>query len=376
MIDPNFFLKLLEKQEIDFFTGVPDSLLKDVCMCIDERYESKQHIVAVNEGSAVGLASGYHLATGKVPLVYMQNSGLGNAVNPLMSLADEEVYAILILMMIGWRGEEGVPDEPQHKKMGKITIDLLEVAGIPYFFLSDEESLEKTLTEAVKQATVSNKPVALVVRKGVFSKFISVKDDVSPYQMTREGVLEKILDELNPDDVIVSTTGKISRELFELREKRGETHERDFLTVGSMGHASQIALGISLNSNKRIICIDGDGSLLMHMGSLATNGVFATGNFYHIIMNNGCHESVGGQLTVAFKVDLKQIALHSGYKNVFMTDEKLSLTEVLKNLFSTKGPNFLEVRINKESREDLGRPTKSPIANKEALMEFLRENKN
>lgn len=374
MISPQVFLELLNKNGVDFFAGVPDSLLKDVCLCIKESVPNGRHIITANEGAAIGLATGYYLATGKTPLVYMQNSGLGNSVNPLTSLADKEVYGIPMLLMIGWRGEPDVSDEPQHKKMGKITLDILDTLGVPYFVLSDNSGeAESMITTAVDLSVENRCPVALVVKKNIFSKYKALLPDNADFlSLSRERATEIIIDKGNERDVIVSTTGKLSRELFELREKKGQTHSRDFLTVGSMGHASQIALGISLCCNKRVICLDGDGALIMHLGSLAINSLQAPANFLHIVLNNGCYESVGGQPTVGFEIDIPKIAEACGYKYFERVDNESALIKTLEKNLNEIGPALIEVRVNKKSRSDLGRPTKTPVENKLAFMDFLK----
>ncbi len=375
MISPNVFLELLKKSGVDFFAGVPDSLLKDICLCIEETVPSGRHIIAANEGAAVGLASGHYLATGKIPMIYMQNSGLGNAVNPLTSLADQEVYSIPMLVMIGWRGEPGTSDEPQHKKMGKVTLDVLNSIHVPHVILSDDPTqTEDDIARALKMVTELMAPVAVIVKKDTFSKYAPTKEEDPPcvLPLSREQALEIIIKNIGPKDITVSTTGKLSRELFELRVKHGQPHERDFLTVGSMGHASQIALGIALESDRKVICLDGDGAIIMHMGSLAINGAYAPFNFIHVVLNNGCHESVGGQPTMGFNIDLPKIALACGYKQAEVVESEAALVEAVTKALKADGPSMIEVRISKDSRKDLGRPTKTPLENKAAFMDFLK----
>ena len=295
-ISPLKFYKALYKNNIDFFTGVPDSLLKQFCLCIDDNIPKERHIIAANEGNAIALAAGYHLATGKIPLVYMQNSGLGNSVNPLLSLCDTDVYSIPLLILIGWRGEPGVHDEPQHVKQGKVQLDLLQAMDIPYEIISkDEQQLDEKINKSVEKAIKENRPFAIVVKKGTFDVYGSTSQTFDEGLMSREESLEIILKQLSSDSIIVSTIGKTSREIFEIREKTGEPHFKDFLTVGSMGHCSSIALGIAIaKPDREVICIDGDGALIMHMGSLSIVGKLNPKNFYHILINNYVHESVGG----------------------------------------------------------------------------------
>lgn len=373
MINPAFFYNTLTKNEINFYTGVPDSLLKDICAFITENTESKDHIIAANEGNAVAIAAGYHMATRKIPLVYMQNSGIGNAVNPLLSLADEKVYSIPFLIMIGWRGEPGVKDEPQHAKQGEITLDLLDTMKIPYIILSQEEKeAEQQINDATNHAQQKSMPFAIVVKKGTFEKYSIREKTPTSYEMTREDAIKLIIDQLNGDEVIVATTGKTSRELFEYRKALNQPHNSDFLTVGSMGHASQIALGIALQkSNRRVFCLDGDGALLMHMGGLAIVGNMAPQNFIHIVINNGAHESVGGQPTVGFSIDIPQLASANRYKSALTVETAKGLIDALNRISTSTCPALIEIRVKKGARDDLGRPTVKPVDNKTAFMKNL-----
>lgn len=373
MIKTEVFYNLLQQHKIDFFSGVPDSLLKDICAYITDNAPSKNHIIAANEGNAVGLAAGYHMATGKVPLVYMQNSGIGNTVNPLLSLTDKQVYNIPLLLMIGWRGEPGVKDEPQHVTQGEVTTDLLEAMRIPYEVLSaDEAEAAKQVEQLVNSIKQSNSPVALLVKKGTFEKY-SIKGKIeNDYALSREDAIKQIVDQLEGDEVIVSTTGKTSRELFEYRASLKQAHSADFLTVGSMGHSSQIALGIAIGKPEaKIICIDGDGALLMHAGGLAIIGSQAPANFLHIVINNGAHESVGGQPTVGFELDIPAMALANNYKSAYSVSSADELSEVLK-LNHKGGPVLVEVKVRVGSRDDLGRPTIKPVDNKKDFMNNLK----
>ncbi len=376
MLSPEFFFRALKEERINFFSGVPDSLLKNICAYITDNTIDKNHIIAANEGNALSLGIGYHLATNKLPLVYMQNSGLGNIVNPLLSLADTDVYAIPMLLMIGWRGEPNVKDEPQHKKQGRITIELLESMGIKYQILSSNTSnaeAEKIVQEAVSYAQKNNTPYALVVRKGSFENYKLKSDTKGDFPLLREQAIKLIVDRLSEKDIVVSTTGVTSRELFEYREALGQGHEKDFLTVGGMGHANQIALGIALQKpDRQVFCFDGDGAMLMHMGSLAINANTRCSNFKHIIFNNGAHDSVGGQPTVAYKIDVEAIANAVGYDMVLQANNEYEIKNALKELQQFNGMVLLEIRVNKGFRSDLGRPTTTPLENKKALMDFVR----
>ncbi len=373
MIRPETFYSWLAGNNIEFFSGVPDSLLKDICAYITDNAPHGNHIIAANEGNAVALASGHHMATGKIPLVYMQNSGIGNAINPLLSLVDKQVYHIPLLMMIGWRGEPGVKDEPQHVTQGAVTLDLLDTIKIPYAVLNDEEEKAgEQIRQAIAEIRRTGIPYALVVRKGTFEKYTIKTSVASDYQLSREIAIQEILDQLTDHDIVVSTTGKTSRELFECREALGQPHHADFLTVGSMGHSGQIALGIALSKPKRrVICIDGDGAVLMHMGGLAITGSMAPGNYIHVVINNGAHESVGGQPTAGALVDLVSIAKANGYKSATSTSTASELSDALSAVTKELCPALIEVKVRIGSRADLGRPTIKPVDNKKDFMRYL-----
>ncbi|MDA3891219.1 MAG: phosphonopyruvate decarboxylase [Salinivirgaceae bacterium] len=375
MINPKSFYNLLTSANVEFFSGVPDSLLKDFCAYITDNAPKQNHIIAANEGNAIALAAGHHMATGKIPMVYMQNSGIGNAVNPLLSLADKQVYSIPMLLMIGWRGEPGLKDEPQHVMQGEVTLDLLKAMKIPYVVLSNVETeVESQVKEALTNAKANNAPYALVIKKGTFDKY-SIKDKIkTSYELSREAAIQQIVEQLNGDEIIVSTTGKTSRELFEIRAALGQAHHSDFLTVGSMGHASQIALGIALSKpNKKVICIDGDGALLMQMGGLAIIGTMAPSNFIHIVINNGAHESVGGQPTVGFEIDIPALAKANNYKMATAVSNATELKNALKNIETGNCPALIEIKTKVGSRDDLGRPTIKPVDNKVNFMENLQK---
>lgn len=373
MLSPKIFIESLAAKGVDFFAGVPDSLLKNVCAFISDTLDDRHNIIAANEGAAVGLAAGHYLATGHIPCVYMQNSGEGNAINPLASLTDKEVYGIPVLLVIGWRGEPGVHDEPQHVKQGKITLPLLDAMGIRHEILSqDETEFRSQLDGAVRHMSETGEAFAFIVRKNTFEPYTLQRHEVNEYPLSREEAIQKVAASLSAKDVIVSTTGMISRELFEYRTAQGQGHERDFLTVGSMGHASQIALGIALEkTDRRVWCFDGDGAALMHLGSVAIIADKAPENFVHVIFNNGAHDSVGGQPTVGLKVNLAGIAKAAGYKDAFSVTTADDLGSALKALKTMRGPVLLEVRVHRGNRKDLGRPTTTPIQNRDALMEFM-----
>lgn len=375
MIDPKFFVDTLGSYGIVFFAGVPDSLLKNMCAYISDNLDDRHNIITANEGGAIGLAAGYHLATGKIGCVYMQNSGEGNIINPLASLTDKDVYGIPVLLLIGWRGRPGVHDEPQHVKQGKVTVSLLETMGIGYTILSKDENLAgKQISDSVAYMQETHEVYALVIEKDTFMDYTLQNVIKNELTLSREEAIQTVAAALGDRDVIVSTTGMISRELFEYRTGKGEGHERDFLTVGSMGHASQIALGIALEKpDRRIWCFDGDGAAIMHMGSMAIVASKAPKNYIHVVFNNGAHDSVGGQPTVGLSIDLPAVAKSVGYPHTFSVDKTGELDAVLDKVKILQGPTFVEVKVKKGNRKDLGRPTTTPVQNKEALMAFLKD---
>jgi len=377
MINNNSFFSSLSKAGVNFFSGVPDSLLKDICAFITDNTGSENHIISANEGNALSIGIGHHLATNKVPLIYLQNSGLGNIINPLLSLADPDVYSIPMILLIGWRGEPGIPDEPQHKKQGKVTLDLLDAMKIPYEILSSKTSSKEAdivIKNMMELAIASNTPCALLVKKGTFESYELKLNKYYERDLFREEAIEIIINELNELDVVVSTTGVASRELFEYRKKKLQGHEKDFLTVGGMGHASQIALGISIfKKNRTVFCIDGDGAVIMHMGGLAVNAHNAGGNFKHIVMNNSAHDSVGGQPTVGDKIDITGIASSLGYSWSKRVSTKNEIVNAIQEIRGVNGPGLIEIQVKKGFRKDLGRPTIRPIENKKSFMKFLEK---
>lgn len=377
MITPKFFINVLAKKDISFFAGVPDSLLKNVCAYITDNITPANNIIAANEGGAMGLAAGYHLATGKIPVVYMQNSGEGNVVNPLLSLTDKDVYNIPVLLLIGWRGEPGKRDEPQHVKQGKVTLSLLEAMGVRYAILSGVEAeVETQIIEAYSYMQETKEAYALIIRKDIFDEYKLQLKAENGFTLSRELAIGIVTGGIEDNATIVSTTGMISRELFEYRTNNNQGHERDFLTVGSMGHASQIALGIALSQpDHRVYCFDGDGASIMHMGNMSIVGCMHPKNFVHVVFNNGAHDSVGGQPTVGLKINFQQIAKAVGYVYVFSVSTESQLIEVMAEIKSFVGPVFIEIKVKKGARTNLGRPTTTPIENKEAFMNFVKSRK-
>ena len=376
---------------------MPDSLLKSFCAYLTDTC-GENHVIAANEGGAVGLAAGHYLATARPALVYMQNSGQGNAVNPLASLADPDVYSIPMVLLVGWRGEPGVKDEPQHVKQGKVTLSLFETLGIPTEVLPDDESEALELTrKMIERAKSEKRPVALVVRKGLFAEYKLQHKVADIAELKREDAIQGILSALPDDAVVVSTTGMISREVYETRERLGQDHARDFLTVGSMGHAIMIALGIAkARPTRKVICLDGDGASIMHLGNMAICGQSGCSNLTHIVLNNAAHDSVGGQPTVGGQIDFEKIAEELGYnvlqspQNQYVGARQLGVEEIadgMKWLISVeeqvnqhepdsldelpKKPNFILFRVAKGARKDLGRPKEPPQVNKDLFMKTL-----
>ncbi len=360
----------------DFYTGVPDSQLKALCNYLMNTYgiDPHHHIIAANEGNCVGLAAGYHLATGKVPVVYLQNSGEGNIINPMASLLNDRVYAVPMIFVVGWRGEPGVHDEPQHTFQGQVTLKLLEDMDIAYFVVGKETTVDEMASgmESFRDRLTVGKQVAFVIRKGAleYPEKVEYKNENA---MLREEIIRHIT-AVTGDDPIVCTTGKASRELFEIREANRQGHRCDFLTVGSMGHSSSIALGIALNKpDRKVWCIDGDGAALMHMGAMAVIGSNKPKNLVHVVINNGAHETVGGQPTVAGSIDFVGIAKACGYPNAVMVSDAFTLDETLNRAKESDELSFIEVKCAIGARDDLGRPTTTAVENKRTFMEQLSQ---
>lgn len=375
MINVADLYNLLIENNINCFCGVPDSLLKDFCAYITDNTDNKHHTITANEGNAIGLAAGHYLATGNPALVYMQNSGIGNCVNPLLSLTDEEVYNIPLLMFIGWRGEPDKKDEPQHIKQGKVTDKLLDAMGIKYSILPDNfEEAKSFIDNAVQYMKDTNCPYAFIIRKGTFEKYSLKNKKVSNYELNREEAIETVIRNLKTTDIIVSTTGHISREVYETRERIGQNHKQDFLTVGSMGHSSSIALGIALEKpDRNVYCFDGDGALLMHQGALSVNATKELTNFKHIVFNNEAHDSVGSQPTAMYKENVSKVALECGYNKSYSVQTKEELIKILPEFISDNGTSLLEIKVKCGAREDLGRPKEKPQENKKIFMENLNQ---
>jgi phosphonopyruvate decarboxylase len=378
------FLQMIEKSSEgaagEYFTGVPDSLLAPFCEYLLGAYgiDPKHHLIAANEGNAVGLAAGYHLSTSKIPIVYMQNSGEGNIVNPVASLMNDKVYGIPCIFIVGWRGEPGVHDEPQHVYQGEITCSLLDLLDISWEVIS-AETTEAEIEAAMKRflpLLKTGKQVAFVIKKKAFSYDGPKKEKTAAGTLIREEAIRSIT-KVSGGDPIVSTTGKASRELFEIRTAAGEDHEKDFLTVGSMGHCSSIALSIAtFRPESPVWIIDGDGAALMHMGAMPVIASCKTGNLIHIVLNNGAHATVGGQPTVAGDLKLADLARDCGYPYAVSLDSgeqlEVELEKARALAAQNKGPVFMEIKCGIGARDDLGRPTTSAEDNKIAFMKYLQ----
>ncbi len=366
------FIKILNK---DFFSGVPDSQLKQLCNYLINKYgtDEHHHVISANEGNACAIGAGYYLATGKIPVIYMQNSGEGNIINPLVSLLNDKVYAIPSVFIIGWRGEPNVKDEPQHIFQGEITLKLLEVMQVEYFVISKETTVNelKSVMDKFEKILQTGKCCAFVVKKGAFEYEEKVVYE-NKYTMQREEIIRHIVN-VSQEDPIVSTTGKASRELYEIREANNQSHKYDFLTVGSMGHSSSIALGIAINKpEKNIWCIDGDGAVLMHMGAMAVIGKIQPKNLKHIIINNNAHETVGGMPSALDKTDMVSLAYSLGYKYAVSVDNFIDLDKELTIVKNKKELSLIEVKCSIGARNNLGRPKTSPVENKNNFIEYIR----
>ena len=352
MIEAEKIIKILKKNKINFYTGIPDSILKNLSKALSG-YNKNNHIIATNEGSAASLGIGYHLSTKKIPAIYLQNSGLGNIVNPIVSIAHKKVYSVPMLLIIGWRGAPNLIDEVQHKVQGTITQELLKLMDIKYEIIN-KKNYEKKINQLVKYSKKKSKPVAILFKKGdlIYNKKTKIKEKFLKNNFTRLDFL-KILVEKSKNFKTVATTGYTSRELNQIKKNKKISTNNDFYMVGGMGHASMVSFGVSLFSKKKIICLDGDGAFLMHLGSVGTIGQFSKSNFKHVLLNNGCHESVGGQKTIANEINIKKLSFSLGYKNYYIIENKLSINSTINRFLNSKGPSLLEVKISKGTIRNL-----------------------
>lgn len=373
MIDPLKFINNLKKNNINFFTGVPDSLFSNLCVQFEKK-ERSNHIVSTNEGSAIGLAIGFHLASGKIPFVYLQNSGLGNIINPIISLADRKVYNIPIFLLIGWRGEvlsnrKQIKDEPQHKTQGFLTEKLLKILNIKYKILDHKSNFIKDVNYLKKFALKKKKIVALLIRKNTFKNINSQNKTKKKVKFSRESALKEVYKYIPTKFAKVSTTGMLSRELYELN-KKDKYIKNTFMCVGGMGHAISIATGITLYNNKKIFCLDGDGSSLMHLGAQANSS--KNKKLVHIVFNNFAHDSVGGQKPPSEKIAFYKVAKEMGYSFCYRVNNLKQIKNVIKKSLSNKKSTFIEIICNSGHRENLSRPDKSAVFYKSQFMKFLK----
>lgn len=368
--------RIFQHHELTYFCGVPDSTFKDWLNFLDDRHgESLTNRIVTIERDAIGWAAGYYAATRKIGVVYLQNSGLGNIVNPVTSLLDPSIYNIPVLLLVGWRGQPDQPDEPQHKKMGTITQELLQMLDIRFSILPDSlHDAERIIAKANRHMTTTRQPYALIIQKKTFEKYTKQKKTQKPYDMTREDALKILLDTVHEEDIVISTTGKTSREVFEHREAAAFGHQNDFLMVGSMGLASSFAAEIALQKpDNKVYILDGDGALLMNAGVLSTIGFYAPSNLFHIVFDNRAYDSTGGQPTTSSVVNFVRMALANNYKEAVAASSAGELRNVFSRLRHQSGPSMLVINVNSGARPDLGRPTTSPIENKLAFMNRWRE---
>lgn len=375
MINQRNLIDSLAKEGVDFFTGVPDSLLNDFCLYLTENLSPSQHVMAANEGNAVAIAAGHYLATGKIPVVYMQNSGIGNATNPLLSLTHNCVYGIPMILVIGWRGDPAISDHAQHRKQGELTPILMKNMDIPYEILDTEETVLSKFTWAITHAKQISSPIALIVKKAILTEMIKKQNYPQSPLMSREEAISTVLDHVGMEAIYLATTGRATRELHEQIKMRGWSHDREFLNVGSMGHLSSIGLGLALGRpDRKVVVFDGDAAAVMHMGSLATNGRYKTPNLIHIVLNNGANESVGGQPSAGRLIDLTGVARACGYKTIgTFNDTKECLLEALQSLSGEDMPTFIDVHIRQGIRSDMPKLSIDYKAQKDALMKHLEK---
>ena len=375
MVNHELLFNRLSELGVNFYTGVTDSLLNDFCLYAIDYCDDEHNIIAANEGNAIGIAAGYYFSTGKLPVVYMQNSGIGNAMNPLLSLTHQDVYSIPMILVIGWRGDPSIIDHVQHKRQGELTTVLMDDMNIPYEILDKDDMVISKFEWAVAKAKEISAPVALIAKKGILSK--SKKETFYPEEgimMNREDAMDIVFDFMPDDTIYSATTGRATRELHEMFVKRNLHFDREFLNVGSMGHNSSVALGMAVGCPERhYVVFDGDSATLMHLGALTTTGKVAPKHFLNIVLNNGAHESVGGQPTIGFGIDYAKLSAALGYKHYFYAENTEELQSILKTIdYGNLGTSFLEIRLAQGSRKDLGRPKKTPIENKNSVMEYLK----
>ena len=354
MIKVKSLINILKKNKSDFFTGVPDSVLKELSFELQNKTK-KNHIIASNEGSAISIGIGHYLSTKKIPTIYMQNSGLSNALNPLISIAHPKVYSIPLILIIGWRGSPRIKDEPQHNVKGKITENLLKLLNIKYTIVRNDKDLKK-FDKQIKDAKKNNSIVACLIEQGTLEKNNKKIKQKDYFKLDKETFFKTLLEITDNKSKIISSTGYNSREIMHIRQKYQLRKSQDFYMVGGMGHTASVALGYSLTTKKKTICIDGDGSLLMHLGSIKTAGTFASKNFKYILLNNNTHDSVGGQSTFANEINFEKLSKSLGFKKYYSIKDNQNLKKTLKQFLSGNGLNFLEVKVTNSKIKNLPRP--------------------
>jgi phosphonopyruvate decarboxylase len=354
MIRVQSLINLFKKNDVNFFSGVPDSVLKELSKFLDKKTK-KNHVIATNEGSAVSIGIGHYLATNKIPCIYMQNSGLSNALNPLFSIAHQKVYSIPLILVIGWRGSPKIKDEPQHNVKGKVTEKILNLLNIKYTVIRTDRDLKK-FNNQIKKAKKNNNIIACLIEQGILKKNAKINKKNDFYKLDKELFLVSLLKNIKKNTKIISSTGYNSRELMYLRNKYKIKKGKDFYMVGGMGHTASVGLGYSLSSKNKTICLDGDGSFLMHLGSIKTAGSFANKNFKYILLNNNSHDSVGGQKTYTSNVDCKKLSESLGFKKFYLINKKQSMSQILKRFLKNVSPSFLEVKVSNSKIKNLPRP--------------------
>lgn len=375
MVDQKQLFDSLQEMGVDFFTGVPDSLLNNFCLYLTQNIPDGQHVMAANEGNAVAIAAGHYMATGNIPLVYMQNSGIGNATNPLLSLTHDCVYGIPMILVIGWRGDPSISDHVQHRKQGELTPVLMKDMDIPYDILDSDDTVIDKFAWAVSKAREISSPVALIAQKAILTEKVKKQEYPSSKLMNREDAVSAVVDVLGSDAIYLGTTGRATREVHEQLKEHGVGEGHEFQNVGSMGHVSSVGLGLALaKPGKRIVVFDGDAAVVMHMGALATNCRYKAGNMIHIVLNNGVNESVGGQPSAGYVVNLTEIAAACGYRTPgHAVETKDELQTIIRDFEQGGMPLFIDVHVRQGIRSDMPKLNIDHKAQKEALMKNLNK---
>lgn len=375
MVNQQSLFEALDRLGVKFFTGVPDSLLNDFCLYMTNNIPDSRHVMAANEGNAIGIAAGSYMATGNIPLVYMQNSGIGNATNPLLSLTHNCVYGIPMILVIGWRGDPSINDHAQHKKQGELTPVLMKDMDIPYEILDNDDTVIEKFTWAVTKAKEISSPVALIAKKAILTQKEKKQQYPESILMNREEAISAVIDVFGEDAIYLGTTGRATREVHEQLKMHGIGEGHEWQNVGSMGHVSSVGLGLALACpDKKIVVFDGDAAAVMHMGALATNCRYKASNLIHIVLNNGVNESVGGQQSAGQLIDLTGVAKSCGYRNIgHAVENKEELQQVMRTLPGDDMPAFVDVHVRQGIRPDMPKLNIDHKAQKEALMKYIME---